>query len=93
MPTTIEMPPPAERRVPCRELIGFLLDYLEGALPPADRAAFDRHLERCASCVAYLESYRRTVEVSRRAFSAADAEEEVAAMPPELVSAILASRP
>lgn len=92
MPTTIETPPPAERRVPCRELIGFLLDYLEGALPPDDRAAFDRHLRRCASCVAYLDSYRRTVDAARRAFPPPDPEAEVAAMPPELVSAILAAR-
>jgi len=89
---TIETTPPAERRVPCRELIGFLLDYLEGVLPPADRAAFDRHLERCVSCVAYLDSYRRTVAAAKQAFSPSDAEAEVAAMPPELVSAILASR-
>jgi anti-sigma factor RsiW len=46
----------------------FLLAYVEGELEPAARAAFDRHLQRCSSCVAYLDSYRETVALARGAW-------------------------
>jgi anti-sigma factor RsiW len=45
----------------CRELVELITDYLEGALPPADVARFDRHLEGCDGCRAYVEQMRGTV--------------------------------
>jgi anti-sigma factor (TIGR02949 family) len=44
----------------CQDLIGLLLEYLEGALGPEVVAEFERHLEGCAPCRAYLRTYQRT---------------------------------
>lgn len=80
----------AHGRVTCEALIGFLLDYLEGELPAERAQEFEAHLGRCRSCVAYLETYRRTIELARAAERAGEAEPPT--MPPELVAAILAAR-
>ncbi len=50
----------------CERLVNeFLLDYFEGTLPEAERAAFESHLAECAGCVRYLDSYRKTVMAVR----------------------------
>lgn len=50
----------------CQELVELVTDYLEGALPPADRARFDEHIAGCASCEAYLEQMRLTISAASR---------------------------
>ena len=72
----------------CREAIEFLADYIEGALAPRTHAEFERHLSVCASCTAYLASYRETIVIARLA--ARDAVLDDA--PEELIEAILRSR-
>jgi len=72
----------------CREVYAFLDDYHAGELDPMRTAAFERHLSLCASCSAYVDSYRRTVEMGKAAFTDADCP----APPEELVAAILAIR-
>jgi len=42
----------------CRDLVETVTDYLEGAMPPADRARFEAHLETCPYCVDYVEQLR-----------------------------------
>ena len=74
----------------CRELADFLMDYLDGELPRDVRAAFDRHLSLCPNCVAYVATYRTTIELGRRAFDD-DMADAGAAVPPDLVRAILAA--
>ena len=44
----------------CQDLIGLLLEYLEGTLGADALAQFERHLEACAPCRAYLRTYQRT---------------------------------
>jgi anti-sigma factor RsiW len=44
----------------CRELVELVADYLEGALTPAERARFERHIAACRGCRAYLEQMRLT---------------------------------
>ena len=73
--------------LPCREIIAFLADYLDGALAPETRSEFDRHLAVCPSCVAYLASYRETIRMAKAASIEADAGEP----PEDLVKAIVAS--
>ena len=75
----------------CRELIEFLLDYVEGELPAEQRRLFEQHIEICPDCAAYLDSYRQTIKLSRDAFNRSD-EELPADVPDELVAAILAAR-
>ena len=48
----------------CQELVEIVSDYLEGALPEADRERFDAHLETCEGCRRYLDQMRTTIRVS-----------------------------
>lgn len=45
----------------CRELVELVTNYLEGALPPAERARFEAHLAGCFKCGNYLEQMRQTI--------------------------------
>ena len=75
----------------CRELVDFLMAYLEDELAPEPRAEFERHLEECPPCVAYLETYREAVRLGKGA--CADPEGPAPAQVPEaLLRAILAAR-
>jgi anti-sigma factor RsiW len=77
--------------VTCREFVEFLDDYLAGRLAAGSLTAFNEHLSVCPSCVAYMKTYKATVEMGRGALSASDD-----ALPPDvpedLVQAILAGR-
>jgi anti-sigma factor RsiW len=50
----------------CRELVELVTDYLEGALPPADRLRFDVHVAVCSGCRAYLGEMRATIRLAGR---------------------------
>lgn len=78
--------------ITCKELIEFLMAYTDDELPAEQRAAFDRHLGACPSCVRYLDSYKHTVRLGKQAFECTDqtAPKDV---PEGLIRAILASRP
>ncbi len=58
------------RRMNCREFTEFLHEYLFGNLPAAERAEFEKHLAECPWCVAYLDSYRKTIQLEQAAFAA-----------------------
>jgi anti-sigma factor RsiW len=47
----------------CQELVELVTDYLEGGLPPEQRARFEAHAARCKGCGAYLEQMRQTIEL------------------------------
>jgi anti-sigma factor RsiW len=77
--------------VKCREFAEFIADYLAGELEAEPRAAFDRHLDRCHNCNAYLANYRHTIALGKSAF--VDDEADVPSdIPDDLVKAILDSR-
>jgi anti-sigma factor RsiW len=77
--------------VTCREFATFIADFLDGALPAADRQSFERHLSRCANCARYLESYRQSMALGKHAFDDVDAAVP-GDVPEEMVDAILAAR-
>lgn len=65
------------RRLMCKEFImDFLSDYLDGTLNPEVVADLERHLQDCTPCVAYLETYKETRELTGRA--------GLVEMPPEM---------
>lgn len=75
----------------CKELNGFLDDYLAGDLGPDVRGRFEAHLGECPDCLVYLQGYRDTVMLVR------DASRDPGAavsddVPTELVRAILEAR-
>ena len=47
--------------MPCRELVGWVTDYLEGLLPAHQRVRFIAHLRYCGSCRRYLKQMRQTI--------------------------------
>ena len=75
----------------CRETTEFLLEYLSGDLATPQRAVFDAHLAVCPDCRNYLDSYRKTVALSRAAFAEPAAAVD-SSIPESLVKAILAAR-
>lgn len=48
----------------CREFVELVTDYLEGAVPPAEKRRLEVHLAECPGCAAYLEQMRVTVELT-----------------------------
>jgi anti-sigma factor RsiW len=79
---------PARDHLTCREVIEFLLAYLNRELAPEVRGKVDWHLARCPSCVAYLATYQDTVALARGAFG----EGPLVDLPDELVASIVARR-
>ena len=71
----------------CREIADFLMSYLDHELDAIQLREFEHHLELCPPCVSYLESYKATGALSKKAFAA-----EPEKMPEELVKSILAAR-
>ena len=76
----------------CREFTEFLHDYLLGGLLAEVRTEFDRHLADCPWCVAYLDSYQKTIQLEQAAFSASEDARPPADAPEELIQAILRAR-
>jgi anti-sigma factor RsiW len=75
----------------CREFIELLDTYLEGEVELDRRQACEMHLSVCESCTAYLDSYRKTIELGKAAFADPDAPvpDDV---PEDLVKALLQLR-
>lgn len=49
----------------CREVFARLSEYLDGEIDPAVCAGFEAHMDDCPPCQAFLESLRRTVDLTR----------------------------
>jgi anti-sigma factor RsiW len=76
----------------CREFTEFLHEYLFGDLPAVERAEFEKHLAECPWCVAYLDSYRKTIQLEQAALAASEDAPPPADVPEELIQAILKAR-
>jgi anti-sigma factor RsiW len=55
-----------QKPITCQEFIETLDDYVAGDMPDKQRSAAVVHLEGCRSCVAYEQSYRRTIELEKQ---------------------------
>ena len=55
--------PPA---LACQEVVELVTDYLEDALPAADRRRLDAHLADCPHCTEYLAQIRATIRLTGR---------------------------
>ena len=75
----------------CKELIDFLMDYVDGELPPSERRRFDRHLGLCTHCTDYVASYRETVRLGKM-ICRPGRDELPPDIPEDLVQAILEAR-
>ena len=77
--------------ISCRKFEDFVIAYFEGYLPRRQVIVFELHLKICRECRDYLAAYRRTIEVSKRAFEQPD-EQIPDEVPEDLIKAILAAR-
>lgn len=55
----------------CKQITALVQKYLNDSLGPRVKQQFDEHLINCPDCVAFLNTYRKTVAVSH-AVSAED---------------------
>jgi hypothetical protein len=68
--------------IECRQIAELLGDYLEGTLPRHTHELIDFHIDGCPPCVAFINTYRGTIDAARKL---SDVE-----MPPELKKRLLA---
>jgi anti-sigma factor RsiW len=76
----------------CREVVDFLLDYLDGDLPEGVVRQFERHLAGCRDCANFLTTYRATIALAGSAMHACDGDAADEQFPEDLVVAILEAR-
>jgi anti-sigma factor RsiW len=52
------------RQLSCKKEVSLIADYLAASFTPQVKQAFDAHLEACPDCVAFLQTYRKTIEIT-----------------------------
>ena len=57
---------PSPSSIECRQIADLLGDYLDGSLPKATRELLEWHIEGCAPCVAFVNTYRGTVSAATK---------------------------
>jgi len=50
----------------CPECMDLLADYVDGVLPKDRAELLEWHLEGCAPCVSFVNTYKGTVDAARR---------------------------
>lgn len=50
----------------CRQIAELLGDYFDGTLPNHLRELLEWHIDGCAPCVAFVNTYRGTIAATRR---------------------------
>jgi len=57
---------PSPSSIECRQIADLLGDYLEGTLPKPTRELLEWHIEGCGPCVAFLNTYRGTINAAAK---------------------------
>jgi predicted anti-sigma-YlaC factor YlaD len=52
-------------RLTCEQITDLLNDYINQEMDETLRASFERHLQNCADCTAFLKTYRQTMHVTQ----------------------------
>ena len=55
----------AESAITCKKEVEFIADYLSSDLDLQQSKAFENHLKICRDCIAFLETYKKTIELTR----------------------------
>jgi len=56
---------PATPPVTCEQVTGLILDYVNEDLDRATTRAFRSHLRECPDCVAFLNTYKKSIRSTR----------------------------
>ncbi len=51
--------------ITCRDATDLLLDFITGELNPEINTEFEKHLGVCPDCVAFLNTYKKTIELTK----------------------------
>lgn len=54
----------ARSSLSCKNEIAMLESYIDGSLDLSRLRAFEAHLEACSDCAAFLQTYRKTIELT-----------------------------
>jgi anti-sigma factor RsiW len=57
---------PSPSSIECRQIADLLGDYLDGSLSKATRELLEWHIEGCGPCVAFVNTYRGTVNAATK---------------------------
>lgn len=57
---------PGPSAIECRQIADLLGDYLEGTLPKQTRELLEWHIEGCSPCVAFVNTYRGTINAATK---------------------------
>jgi hypothetical protein len=61
--------PSRRQRIPsartCKQVTGLISDYLNDKLAPVVKRDFQQHLRLCPDCVGFLNTYKKSVSVTR----------------------------
>jgi hypothetical protein len=49
----------------CDHITDLILDYLTEELDPGTTSEFEKHMRICQDCVAFLNTYKKSVQVTR----------------------------
>jgi anti-sigma factor RsiW len=74
----------SSQELECRECIDLLADYVDGTLPKHQAELLEWHIEDCAPCVAFVNTYKGTVDAARKL------RETAILLPPELRKRLIA---
>jgi predicted anti-sigma-YlaC factor YlaD len=75
------MTEPLDPGMECRQIAELLGDYLDGSVPKETRELIEWHIESCAPCVAFVNTYRGTIDAAKKL--------REATVPPELKQRLL----
>lgn len=50
----------------CQECMDLLADYVDGKLPREQSELLEWHIEGCGPCVAFVNTYKGTVDAAKR---------------------------
>ena len=56
----------AQGDMDCPECMDLLADYVDGSLPRNQAELLEWHLESCGPCVAFVKTYKGTVDAAKR---------------------------
>jgi anti-sigma factor RsiW len=51
----------------CKKVVGHLNDYIDNEIPAKLKSEIDAHLKQCPFCWELIESYRKTINLIKKA--------------------------
>ena len=51
--------------ITCEQVTALVVDYVTGTLDDTTAGAFERHLQRCRDCIAFLNTYQKTIQTTQ----------------------------